>query len=663
MKKILVLFLSVMLASILFAFRILGAEPSFKVDVSGATAVAAGDTVEYTVEVKDINIPSSDPDDYASGIASLTIFVKYDTAFFDASSITVTMPEITNGKWESFAKQSDGTIKIEASSEEDSVTGKNPAITENGVLKFKISIKVKADAVEGSGKEIYIGSETEGGAANLELVSNVTCGSLDVSLIKKLDKPDGLVIDKDDNYKAKWNAVENADSYVIQVYKDEEPLGKPLTATGTSYDLSTLITSNFGGEYSFTVVAKSNSDLYKDSDAATSSPCNYRGKLLTPSIALTVDKIAGTVSYKITDENPDDTVGTYIIKIYDKDGNPVGEDITSSKLQGTIKDLEFGTKYNATVTASSSSLGNTETGNYSSDESGKVAVTPDGIVGISVTKKPTLSYTEGETIDLSKMEITVDFAVASDTKIGKDKFGQYGITVSPKHGADAILSLNEKSITVTCGSLTATEEMILAVKSGQCEHATTTPEHQDATCGKDGFDKVVCTLCGVAVENTPIPATGEHDFGEWYWKGGSVPTVNIDGVRERVCGVCGETELDQVTYAEYLEMMSGGTTTVAPDTTPEDTKPVTDPPVTTERRKSNALGGVVDLGKIFLFAIIAVLFVIVVFIIGAVYVESRRNRRRRSRSRTNQAKNGQNRNGQSRSAQSRSAQNRNNYRR
>ncbi len=654
MKKVLVAVLSLMLVSLLFAFSASGAEPGFKVDISGATAVAAGDTVKYTVEVKDINIPSSSPDDYASGLASLTVFVKYDTAFFDASSITVKMPELTNGKWEAFAKQTDGQIKIEVASEEDGTTGKNPTVTDNGVLKFEISIKVKADAVEGSGKEIYIAEGTEGGDANLDIITNVTRSSLDVALVKKLAKPEGLSISSSD-YKAKWNAVENADSYVIQVYKDDEPLGKPLTATGTEYDLSMLIKNNFGGAYTFSVVAKSDSDLYKDSDAATSAPCNYRGKLLTPSIELTVDKIAGTVSYKITDKNLEDTVGTYIIKIYDKDGNPVGEDIPSSKLQGTIKDLEFGKKYNVTVTASSASLENTETGNYSSDESDKVSVTPDGIVGISVTKKPTLSYTEGETIDLSKMEITVDFAVASDAKIGKDKFEQYGITVTPKHGADAILSLNEKSITVTCGDLSAAEEMILEIKSGQCEHATTTPEHKDATCGEDGYDKVVCTICGVAVEDTPIPATGAHEYGDWSWL--STPTVNVDGVRQRTCKGCGNVENNQVTYAEYLAMQQGSTT-APPDTTPGTTKPVTDPVETTERRKSTAFGGVLDLGKIFLFALIAVLLVIVVFIVGAVYVESRRNRRRRSRSRTNQA-----RNGQSRSSQSRSSQTRNNYRR
>lgn len=652
MKKILITILTLMVVVCCFTFTASGAEASFKVDVSGATAVSAGETVKYVLELKDINVPSSSPDDYDSGLASLSLFVKYDTAFFDSpavSDVTVTRP--TNGVWlPENVNVSNGVIEITVMSDMDGATGKWPTVNSNGVIKVEISMKVKANAVEGAGKEIYVSDETEGSDANYNYVTNVICGSLDVSLIKKLDKPEGLVIDKDDNFKAKWNAVENADSYEIQVYKDEEKLGKPLTATGTSYDLSMLITNNFGGEYTFTVVAKSNSDVYKDSDAATSPVCNYRGKLLTPTIALTVDKIAGTVNYKITDKNLEDTVSVYIIKIYDKDGNPVGEEISSPKTSGTITGLTLGTKYDVTVTASSASLDNVDAGNLSSDESGKVSVTPDGIVGISVTKNPTLSYTEGETIDLSKMEITVDFAAAADVKIGKDKFAEYGITVTPKHGADAILSLNEKTITVTCGDLTAAEVLTLTVKSGTCEHTTTTPEHKNPTCGEDGFDKIVCDLCGVAIENTTLPATGNHEFSEWSWL--STPTVNVDGVRQRTCKVCGKTENGQVTYAEYLAMQSGSTTT-PPDTTPSTTKPVTEPNETTERRKHNALGGFADLGKIFLFALIGVLLVIVIFIVGAIYVESRRNRRRRSRSRTNRARNGQTRN----------SQNRNNYRR
>ena len=136
MKKILIISLAVIMAVCCLALGSSASEPSFKVEISGATAVSKGDTVKYVLEVKDINVPSSSPDDYDSGLASLTVYVKYDTAFFDAESVTVTKPQVTNGTWQINAENSNGKITIYAMSDEDSVTGKNPTVTENGVLKF-----------------------------------------------------------------------------------------------------------------------------------------------------------------------------------------------------------------------------------------------------------------------------------------------------------------------------------------------------------------------------------------------------------------------------------------------------------------------------------------------------------------------------------------------
>lgn len=637
MKKIITVFVAaVLLALCAFSFTVSGAEAPFKIEISGSTSVAAGSAATFTITVKDINIKSS-VDGFDDGLGALSMALKFDTDFFDASTASVTCPTVENWVIDTNnSGKADGKIVIIAIG--DVVQGTVPTVKENGVLTFKVSLKVKDTAAEGSGKELYIdASDVDTYAcdgATMDVL-DFECGSFDVSLTKKLAKPEEVEISSD--LKATWKAVENADSYEIQIYKDGEKLGKALSATSTTYDISTLIQNNLGGAYTFTVCAKSSGGLHEDSDTVTSATFNYVGKLSKPSIELTTDKVAGTVGYKITDTNPEDTVGAYIIKIYDKDGKPVGEDITTTKLEGTIKDLTFGAKYDVTVIASSASLANTETGNLSSDESDKVSVTPDGIVGISVTKKPTLSYTEGETIDLSKMEITVDFAVAEDVNVTRKNFSKYGITVSPKHATDVILSLNGKKVTVTCGDLTASEEMILEVKSAQCTHPNTTSEHEDGNCGKDGYDRLICTVCGETVEDNVIPATGEHEFSEWSWL--SAPTVNVDGVRERTCSVCGEVEHDQVTYAEYLAMTSDSTT-APPDTTPgvSDSGDETKPPVTTGKRKSNALGGVADLGKIFLFALIGVLLVVVVFIVGAVYMESRRNRRRRSNSRTNQAR-------------------------
>ncbi len=637
MKKILTIFIAaVLFALCTFSFTVSGAGTPFKIEISGSTAVDAGSTAVFTISVKDIDVKSS-VDGYNDGLGAVGMALKFDTNFFDASTISVTCPTVAN--WQIGCNDSDkanGKVVITAMG--DPVQGVIPTVKANGVLTFKVSLKVKEGATQSSGKEIYIdGADADTYACDGATIDVVgfTCGSLDVSVTQKLAKPAGVTFSSD--HKATWNSVDNAASYVLQLYKDGEAIESPVSTDKTTYDFSSIVKKNLGGAYSFTVAAKSSSGLYKDGDAVKSNVSNYRGTLDKPSIKLTVDKITGTISYNITDPNPEDTVSIYVIKIYGKDGKPVKEDITTSKLSGTIKDLTFGEKYDVTVIASSSSLANTETGNLSSSESAKVSVTSDGIVGISVTKKPTLSYTEGDTIDLSNMEITVDFAVASNVKITKAKFSQYGITVSPKHGADVILSLNGKKLTVTCGKLTAPEEMVLEVKSANCTHPTTMPEHEDGNCGKEGHNKLVCSVCGAVVEDVIIPASGDHNFSAWAWL--SMPTVNVDGVRERTCAVCGEVEHDQVTYAEYIAM-TGNTTTEPSDTTPDESgENETEPPVTSEKRKGSAFGGVADLGKIFLFALIGVFLVVVVFIIGAIYMESRRNRRRRSNSRTNQARN------------------------
>ncbi len=638
MKKIITLFVAAtLLAVCAFSFAVNGAEAPFTVEISGNKAVSAGDTVTYNVAVKDINI-KPDVEGIPEGLGGVSIAVVFDTSFFDASTLSVTCPTI--GAWTVKAvdaNKADGKITLMAFDEFDNgVVGE--AVKENGVIVFKISLKVKADAAEDSEPELYVDT-TSGDTYGLDGVSDFIeeyeSNSVNISLIKKLATPSDLSFD---GGLAKWGAVEGASGYAVQLYKNGTALGGAVSVSGTSYDFTAVIDKNLGGSYTFTVSALASDTLYKDSDSATSSEYKYRGTLTAPSLKLEVIKESGKIKYTITDPNPEDSVNVYIIKVYDKDGN--AEEIISSKLSDYITSLKPGEEYSVTVEASSSTVSNTETGNRSSGESEKKKVVADGIVGISVTKKPKLSYTEGNAFDLSALEITVDFAVAKDVKIGKDDLAKYGITVNPKHGTDLLLSMNGNKVTVTCGSLSASEELVLEIESSECRHGSTKSEHKDPTCTEEGYDAEVCALCGTTLASEPIPSLGGHTYGEWTWT--AKPTVNIDGVRTHTCSACGESESEQVTYAEYLAMQAESTTpepNTPPPTTNAPTDKETDAPVTTGGRKNNALGGVADIGKIFLFVLVGILLVIVIFIVAAVYMESRRNRRRKSRARTNQARN------------------------
>lgn len=68
-----------------------------------------------------------------------------------------------------------------------------------------------------------------------------------------------------------------------------------------------------------------------------------------------------------------------------------------------------------------------------------------------------------------------------------------------------------------------------------CTHETTSTDHKDATCGEDGYDKVVCDACGATVSETVIPATGVHTPGETRR---NEPTCDEDGSIATYCVYC-----------------------------------------------------------------------------------------------------------------------------
>jgi hypothetical protein len=191
--------------------------------------------------------------------------------------------------------------------------------------------------------------------------------------------------------------------------------------------------------------------------------------------------------------------------------------------------------------------------------------------------------------------------------------------------------MNGRKLVVTLGSMTAPEEYALVVESGECKHdGETEAEHKDATCGEDGYDKTVCKLCGVAIESTVIPATGNHQFNDWTWL--FEPTQSIDGIRIHKCQICGREETENVTYEDY---MASQTTPGTSDTDPVITTPDNSGAgeITTETPINDPLGGLGNIGKIFLIILVIIFAVIVLFIVLAIWGESRGRRRRRSNKR------------------------------
>lgn len=86
------------------------------------------------------------------------------------------------------------------------------------------------------------------------------------------------------------------------------------------------------------------------------------------------------------------------------------------------------------------------------------------------------------------------------------------------------------------------------VSVSRAAHTWTDPKPDEskedvaATCGTEGTSHVIvtCSVCKKTEAQTiPIPATGEHSWGEWTTK---EPTETEDGEDKRVCSVCGKED-------------------------------------------------------------------------------------------------------------------------
>lgn len=631
MKKFLIL---IMLGCIIMlgAFAVNAEENDFTVDITGDSVVAAGSEVSYTVSVNNIKVEG--------GLASVEVLIHYDTEFFDASTIKTEKAKIDG--WEVIVlTKTEGKITFRAYSEMDE-DGNLTGITENGKINFVFTMKVLSDAKEADGDEIYVDTDTEnntyGGDKLTNYVTNVGCGKLSISLFKALSAPTSLTFDE--NGVASWDAVENATSYIVQLYKNGKKYSEIEKTENTSFDFMSKIKENYGADFTFSVKAVSTEAVYSDSPEAKlddAKAYKHRGVLQKPELNVSVDRLKGTVSYKITDNNPDGTVGSYILRIYAKGENEVIHEITgitSESMSGNIDfDFEGGKEYD--ITAEAVTANGSENGNSSSPESIKMTVKADNVTGIKITKNPLLSYVEGETLNLSSMVVTITFASSDDLNVSQKNFSKYSITTSLKHGADLTLSMNGKEITVKMGSFEAKEKLVLEIESAECKHTKTEDEHLDPTCGVNGYDRTVCSLCGETISETVLDATEEHEFTPWEWL--FEPTQGIDGVRQRRCLSCGKSIEEQVPYEAWVGTSTD--TTEPEDTTPEETKqPETtqsEEETTKASEKGSSFGALGNVGKIFLFALLGIFIIIVLFIVIAIWTESRRNKRRRAAARAN----------------------------
>ena len=601
MKKI-ALFICTLILAAAVAFAVSAGDAKFTVELTGPEVVNAGKTVDYVLTVKGIKL--------TNGILGLDLAVNYDTEVFELTDVKTTQPD---GWTTEVNKKTAGTVRLTAI---ETSANKDNAVKKDGVLKFTISLKVKKDASKTS--EISL-STVECTGTDYESHPG-TANRLTVKIRKALAAPSPVSFD---NGVTKWSAVENADSYSVQIYKDGKKSGSPVSAKRTEYDFSKKLTS--GGSYCFTVVAVSDKPEYGDSEeSAKSASYTVKGKLAAPKIVLSPDYENGGLKYQITDTNPDGSVAQYVIEIYS--GKNKLADYEAAGKAGNLPcdtHIKAGTAYTAKVSA----VAENDKLYSDSDSSAASAAAKAAakIKNITIKTLPKLSYVDGEKLDLSALVVTVNYESGHEDVKFAD-FEEFGLETSIANGKKLSVSDTGKTIVISFADKFTATTTALTVTTNECTHEKTHMEQKAPSCGEDGWERTICDKCNAVIAEKVLPATGEHQYGDWEIK--AEPTAELKGVKERICSVCGQKQTEEIPATGSSATDTGtnpGTTSGNGSANP----PTTDPAVTTGGNKGQ--GKITDLGRAFLIILIVLFSLIVLFLVGSVYLESRRNKARRAR--------------------------------
>ena len=617
MKK----FLAALLVLFTVALGVLtvSAAESFRVDVTGETVVTAGTTVEFKVAVNAITVDG--------GLVGADIHLSYDADFFEVDSVSAA--EIDGWNMDHNTATA-GVIKLFPAEADANAAN---AATADGAITYTIKLKVKEQSAK-TASELKI-TYVSGNDKNLDSVEDALMGSLTVALRQKLATPSGLVWE---GSVAKWGAVENASGYSVQAYKAGKAIGDAQIANGTSFDFKDELTE--GGKYTFTVIAVSDQPEFEDSNESEQSSGFYTvvGILATPKIKLTQDLLNGGLEFLITDTNAAGTVLQYVVEIYEKGSDTAVETLKTSDKDGNFacdgEKIVAGKSYVATVTALSAY---TDVNNNSKRSAKTEAVEAlEKVTSIKFKTTPTLTYKEGEKLDLSGMVVTLTYQSGATKDVAFKDFLDNGLTTSLENGKELTMGDNGQAITVFYGVSISATSPNLTVQSGTCEHKNTTVDRKEPTCGVDGHEKITCQDCGVTVSDTVLNATGKHTYGEWTIM--SQPQVNIKGYQERTCTSCLHRDVQEIPALSPDDTTTNNGGNVPDD--PDDTDDPEDPDGTGDDFGGEGEGddddddvgsNMSDLSRVFLTIVIIIFSLAVLFIVGGYWMSSRRNRARAAR--------------------------------
>ncbi|MDT3701114.1 MAG: DUF4347 domain-containing protein, partial [Thermincola sp.] len=343
-------------------------------------------------------------------------------------------------------------------------------------LYYKVTINREAGAslahdVTGNAKTFSALTAGYGAGAGENLTATVTSTGINNNITAVLSGADAASFTLTENI----NALTDGQSDTFTVVANNG------LATGT-YNATVTITSNeYPAGVTFTVQQTVNAAPINIISAAGVTGVVAPAAGATP---ITVGSLtAGHGTYTVTNltwQNGDGTAATLTSGGKFKAGSTYKAVIeltaaAGNKFQAMTPEADAGTAGAGTINVDAEGNKLTFTVTFN-------ATAAPQVTGISVTTQPSkMSYTEGETLDLSGLEATLTFNDGSTADVAFAQFGVNSITASPANGtAMSVATHNGNPVTLTCNGQQATTSN-LSVNAPAPVYITVTFKDYDGT--------------------------------------------------------------------------------------------------------------------------------------------------------------------------------------
>ena len=283
------------------------------------------------------------------------------------------------------------------------------------------------------------------------------------------------------------------------------------------------------------IVGRSRKVKWTTSDKKVATVSNGRltaKKAGMVTVTAAANGVSDSVVVYVVDYDPSITLNYARYTLFTVKGNTVN---LKASVDGSNKTVEWQSSDPSVATV-------TNKGKVSAVNEGTAVITAkaNGVTAeCLITVKESRVIFNRDNISLDKGEVlTIGYDVVGTKQSVKWSTADSRV-VSVKNGILTAKEYGEADIKATANGVTS----ICHVNVVSCKHQYENTVTKQPTCAETGTMTYVCSLCGNTYTEE-IPATGDHDWGEWETV--VPPTSETAGTKKRTCARCGEAEEQEI---------------------------------------------------------------------------------------------------------------------